>query len=125
MILILILGATGCQNTTTGNEATSEGRIAYIANYMEGHEHYGNYIVSMNQNGNNQVELARWAILSEGHSHLWSKDGTSFAYLEGDEMVSGIIQTIPSWLVIANTDGSERRRLLDLRGVEYPYVSLA
>jgi Tol biopolymer transport system component len=125
MISLLLLVVAGCQQKTSGNEAASEGRIACIANYMEGHEHYSNYIVSMDNNGNNQVELVRWSILSDGHSHLWSKDGTSFAYLEGDELVSGIIQTTPSWLVIASADGSERRRLLDLGGLEVSSMSLS
>jgi len=125
MILVLISGVTGCQKKTVGNEITSESRIACIANYMEGHEHYGNYIVSMSNDGNNQVEMAPWSILTAGHSHLWSKDGTSFVYLEGKELTSGTIRTIPSWLVIANADGSMRRRLLDLRGVEISSMSLS
>lgn len=125
LTLLLISVATGCVQTNTGTKPPREGRIAFIANYMEGHKNYGNYIVSMSSDGSDQIELARWAILTEGHSHLWSKDGKSLAYLEGDEIPSGMIRIRPSWLVVTNADGSERRRLLNLKGIEVSSMSLS
>ena len=105
LMLLLISVVTGCDETTTGIEGPHDGRIAFVASYKEGHENYGNFIVSMSNDGSDQVELARWAILREGHSHLWSRDGASLAYLEGEERVSGMIQIAPSWLLLPTLMG--------------------
>jgi Tol biopolymer transport system component len=93
------------------------GKIAFIGPYER--EEKGKFIYSMNLDGSNQTKLGRMVFSMAQYYNMWSADGRTLAYFDYDN------ETGESWLCLVDTDGQNRRRLLDITDMKVDNMALS
>ena len=110
MFILLILPTISCANGTAE-------KIAFIGPYES--EERGKFIYSMNLDGSNQTKLGRMVFSMAQYYNMWSADGKTLAYFDYDN------ETGESWLCLVDTDGQNRRKLLDTTNLKVDNMALS
>jgi Tol biopolymer transport system component len=98
MLISMLLVASGCASVRTE-------KIVFTSN-IKGEN--AQYIYSMNLDGSNPIKLARWAHSAAQLSQMWSADGKILAFIDYDT------ESGKPWLSVVDSNGENRRRLLDV-----------
>ncbi|MBI2853113.1 MAG: PD40 domain-containing protein [Chloroflexi bacterium] len=109
IFLLLLLSNTGCA-------ADTKGRIAFRSSEKREKD---TYIFSMNPDGSDLVELARWDPSSMPYRNVWSADGKTLAYIDYDEGAK------EAWLAVVDADGKNRRRVRDVTEMRIGSMALS
>ncbi len=93
----------------------SGGRIAFLSRGK------GNIndIYIMNPDGSDLVKLARWIPSQMPYHNIWSADGKTLACIDSDN------DTGRTWLSVVDTNGQDRRRLMDITDLKMESMALS